>query len=463
MVPSTAATTADAPTPAPAGVRRWLPRTLAARVTLMVVLAMALAQTLTFLAIRYERGQAMQALMLSGIERDIASSVAVLDRLPANERAAWLDRLERPNYRFALSGTVDTPPPTAPELRRFVDVIVNALQPHPVLAIGQLPAMRDAVRLQVGLSDGSSLYVQARRVPMPVSDWVLWLLVGQLVVLALAAGWAVRVVTRPLARLAAAADGLGPDLRPTLVDEQGPAEVARAARAFNAMQRRMAGYLDERVQILAAISHDLQTPITRMRLRLDLLDEQPEHDKFRDDLDAMHRLVKEGVGYARTLHGTGEAARPVDVSALVQSLVHDYADTGQPVRFAGGPTGPVSAQPHALRRVLGNLIDNGLKYGGGAVDVAIVREPGALRIAVRDVGPGIPPEHLAAVLQPFYRVEGSRSRDTGGTGLGLAIAQQLALSMGGALTLRNRGAAGGASTGLEAELRLPLPPADNPP
>lgn len=456
MVLPAGSTAIDAATPA-RGRRRLLPRTLAARVTLVVVLAMALAQGLTFVAIRYERGQAMQALMLSGIERDIASSVAVLDRLPAGERAAWLDRLERPNYRFALGGTVDTPPPSAPAMRRFVDVIVEALKPYPVLAIGEATQWPNAARLQVGLGDGSSLYVLARRVPMPVSDWVLWLLVAQLVVLALAAAWAARLVTRPLARLADAADGLGPDLRPAVVDEQGPAEVARAARAFNAMQRRLAGYVDERVQILAAISHDLQTPITRMRLRLDLLDDNqlPERDRFRADLDAMHTLVKEGVGYARTLHGTGEPARRIDLAALVESLVNDYADTGQPVRFGGEATGPISAAPHALRRIVGNLVDNALKYGEGTpVDVALVREAEAVVVAVRDEGPGIPHDQLAAVLQPFYRVEGSRSRDTGGTGLGLAIAHQLALSMGATLSLHHREG----RRGLEARLRVPVPP-----
>ena len=431
--------------------RRWLPRTLLARMTLLLVVGMAIAQTLAFLAIRYERGLAMQSLMLSGIERDIASSVAMLDRLPADERAGWLDRLERPNYRFALTGTVDTPPPSAPELRRFVDVIVAALQPYPVRAVGQLPSLRDTVRMQVGLGDGSSLYVQARRVPMPVSDWVLWLLVAQLAVLALCAWGAVRLLTRPLARLASAADELGPDLQPTLVDEQGPAEVARAARAFNAMQRRMAGYLDERVQILAAISHDLQTPITRMRLRTDLMEELPERDKFRQDLEDMRTLVQEGVGYARTLRGPSEEERLLDPGALVESIVNDYADTGRPVRFSGAAGGPVSTRPNAIRRIVGNLVDNALKFGT-QVEVALAHDAGHLVVAVRDDGPGIPPDQLQAVLQPFYRVEGSRNRDTGGTGLGLAIAHQLALSMGGSLTLHNR-----AEGGLEARLRLPAP------
>lgn len=430
--------------------RNLPPRTLWARVTLMMVVGLALAQLLTFAAIRYERGQALQALMLGGIERDIASSVAMLDRLPAAERPDWLDRLERPNYRFTLQGKVDTPPPSAPGLRQFTDAIAGALRPYPVVAIGQVAGMRDAVRLQVALGDGSDLYVLAKRVPMPVSDWVLWLLLAQLLVLALCGWLAVRLLTQPLARLASAADRLGPDLKPTLVDERGPTEVARAAQAFNAMQRRIAGYLDERVQILAAISHDLQTPITRLRLRIEMIDALPEREKFLDDLQAMQTLVKEGIGYARTLDGTAEAPRRMDPDALLASIVNDYADTGRPVSLSGHVGVPMQLRPHALRRIVGNLVDNALRFGT-LVEVRLSGDGAHLDITVLDDGPGIPPEHLDAVFEPFYRVEGSRNRDTGGTGLGLAIARQLAMAMGARLTLANR-----PEGGLAARLRLPM-------
>src|SRR6202008_3995244 len=127
-----------------------------------------------------------------------------------------------------------------------------------------------------------------------------------------------------LAKLAAAADGLGPDLRGETLAEAGPAEVAHAARAFNAMQRRIAGYMKERVEILAAISHDLQTPLTRMRLRTDLMDDEAVRAKFRQDLDVRHALVREGLAYARTLHGAAEPPRRVDADALFESLVADY-------------------------------------------------------------------------------------------------------------------------------------------
>jgi signal transduction histidine kinase len=427
--------------------RLW-PTTLLARAMLLVVLGMALAQLLTYAAIRHERGQTLMNLMLSGVERDIASSVAILDRLPAQERAAWFPRLERPNYSFALEGSVDTPPPTAPALARFAEVVAQALQPFPVLAVGQI-GQSDAVRMQLRLSDGSMLYVLARRVPMPVADWVTWLLLAQLLVLALCAWAGMRLVTRPLARLAQAADRLGPDLRPSPVAESGPAEVAQAARAFNAMQRRIAGTVQERMQILAAISHDLQTPITRMRLRVDLADDLPDADRFRDDLEAMRTLVHEGVSYAKTLQGSDEALRRLDLDALLRSLVNDYADTGRPVTLAGEAGIAIATRPQALRRILTNLVDNALKYGERA-EVGVRLQDGAVLVEVCDAGPGIPEDQLAAVLQPFYRLEASRNRETGGAGLGLAIAHQLALSLGGALALHNR--PGG---GLCASLCLP--------
>ncbi|KQP16070.1 ATP-binding protein [Pseudorhodoferax sp. Leaf265] len=436
--------------------RRLWPTTLLARAMLLVVLGMALAQLLTYAAIRHERGQTLMNLMLSGVERDIASSVAILDRLPAQERTAWFPRLERPNYSFALEGSVDTPPPTAPALARFAEVVAQALQPFPVLAVGQI-GQSDAVRMQLRLSDGTALYVLARRVPMPVADWVTWLLLAQLLVLALCAWAGMRLVTRPLARLAQAADRLGPDLRPSPVAESGPAEVAQAARAFNAMQRRIAGTVQERMQILAAISHDLQTPITRMRLRVDLADDLPDADRFRDDLEAMRTLVHEGVSYAKTLQGSDEPLRRLDLDALLRSLVNDYADTGRPVTLTGEAGIAIATRPQALRRILTNLVDNALKYGERA-EVGVRLQDGAVLVEVCDAGPGIPEDQLAAVLQPFYRLEASRNRETGGTGLGLAIAHQLALSLGGALALRNR-----PEGGLSAGLRLPTSMTENQP
>jgi signal transduction histidine kinase len=429
--------------------RRLVPRSLFARVTLIIVVGLAIAQLLTFAAIRYERDMAMRELMMTGIERDIASSVAILDRLPAAERPAWLEKLERRNYRFVLGGMAEGVAPQSLLSQQFATAIVEAMRPFEIVKVGQVPRPPEGLQIQVRLSDGSSVVVHAMRVGMPVSRWVMWVLVIQLLVLAVCAWFAVRLVTRPLAELAAAADDLGPDLKAQKLAEEGPTEVAHAARAFNAMQQRIGGYMSERVEILAAISHDLQTPITRMRLRTEMMDDEHDRTKFRQDLDAMNSLVREGVTYARTLHGATEPPLRMDADALLESMQADYEDAGKTVHLEGKAGAPIVGRPNAMRRIVMNLIDNALIFGS---DVRVRVQPGdgRLSIAVVDNGPGIPPDELDAVLKPFYRVESSRNRSTGGTGLGLAIAHQLAMAMGAELKLQNR-----PEGGLEARLTMP--------
>lgn len=216
--------------------------------------------------------------------------------------------------------------------------------------------------------------------------------------------------------------------------EQGPEEVRRAARAFNAMQARIHDHLQERARILAAISHDLQTPITRMKLRVEMADQPELRDKLLQDLDNMTRLVREGIAFARTSQPLEEARQRLNLDAFLDTIVCDYADVGRPVQFCPEETaGVVWIPPQALRRVMTNLIDNALKFGTTAT-VTLTRDAvGDITLHVLDEGPGIPEAALQAVLQPFYRPEDSRNRDTGGTGLGLAIAAQLVSQMDGAL------------------------------
>ena len=263
---------------------------------------------------------------------------------------------------------------------------------------------------------------------------------------------AVRLAIRPLTRLARAVETLDPNAHPTPLDETGPTEVAHAAVAFNAMQQRIAEYLKERMQILAAISHDLQTPITRMKLRAELMEDSTDRDKLWSDLGEMEHLVREGVAYARSVHGASEASARINLDAFLDSLVFDYQDMNKHVSLSGRSARVFDTRPHALRRVLVNLVDNALKFAGSAELEVGATATGELSIKVLDRGPGIAEGELTQVLQPFYRVENSRNRGTGGTGLGLAIAQQLVVAIGGTLTLSNR--LGG---GLCAEIRLGRP------
>lgn len=435
----------------PHGALRGWPRTLFARLMVILLVGLVLAQGLSFSLVVEERSGAADKLMLGNLARDVASSVAILDTLPAARRPAWVDQLGRRNYSYLLdAGTSAGGPPALPLSREAVATIAGALGERYDVKANAMSADGEKFQVHLRLSDGSPLTIDVHPAPTGLSAWLPVLLCVQLALLAGCAWFAVRLVTRPLRQLAAAAENLGPDLKADLVPERGPAEVVHAAAAFNAMQQRIAGYLAERVQILAAISHDLQTPITRMRLRLDLMEESETQDKLYSDLRAMEHLVREGVAYARTLHGSAEALARVDVDALLDSMTGDYLDAGHAINVDGKIGVPILTRPQALRRILTNLLDNALKFGS-EVDVAVLQKgQGSLAIAVRDRGPGIPEAELERVMQPFYRLETSRNRGTGGTGLGLAIAQQLAQALGGRLTLSNR--QGG---GLQATLILP--------
>jgi signal transduction histidine kinase len=183
-----------------------------------------------------------------------------------------------------------------------------------------------------------------------------------------------------------------------------------------------------------------------MRLRLDVDDDGERAGKLQQDLREMENLVKEGVTYARTLHGTGEEPRKIDLDALLESIVYDYVDAGAQVSMGRRAALAVTARPQALRRIVGNLVDNALKFGGTAtIDVNALPD-GRVAISVLDSGPGIPAESVEAVFEPFYRLETSRNRHTGGTGLGLAIARQLARAMDATLSLANRPEGGLAAT-----------------
>ncbi|MBI2771425.1 MAG: HAMP domain-containing protein [Burkholderiales bacterium] len=426
---------------------RW-PDTLFGRLLLIFLAGLVAAHALSFWLVFMERGMAARQMMGAYLAQDISSAVAILERVPPAERAGWLPRLERRNYSYRLGG----PEPVEPSdtrLARQVTVAVNgALGPRYSAVVGAAGNDASRLRLQLRLADGTPLTVDLEPPRMEVSPWVVAVLAMQLLLLLALTWWAVRLATRPLQQLADAADALGPGAPAQPLSEEGPREVAKAARAFNAIQQRIGTYLAERMQILAAVSHDLQTPITRMRLRAELLDDTALRDKLQHDLDAMQELVKEGIAYARSAHSANEEPVRVDLRSLLDTLVCDCVDAGQKVTLEMEGDITLTTRPLALGRIVGNLVDNAVKFGGEA-QVVVERENDAVVIAVRDRGPGIPEAELESVLKPFVRLENSRSRETGGSGLGLAIAQQLAAAAGGTLALVNR--QGG---GLEARLRV---------
>lgn len=412
---------------------------MTSRMYLILFAGLLLAHGLSFGLMFYERYQSATSVMLNTLENEVGTSVAILDRLPASERPQWLPRLQRDNYRFVLGPGQPGAALATQRSRDVTAMIAKEVGAGYRVRGDTLSTAPERYQVHLTLRDGSPLtLVVTPRGVMPLAEWLPFVLVLQ-VVLLLACGWfAVRQAAQPLARLAKAAESMTPAADGPRVDESGPAEVAHAAMAFNAMQDRIGRYLKERLHILASISHDLQTPITRMRLRAESLEEGIERERILDDLSEMEHLVREGVAYARSAHGGDETPVRIDTAAFLESLVFDYQDVGQPVTLAAAAEGVATVRPRALRRVLGNLIDNAIKYGGAA-EVGVCRdEQGSLCVTVSDRGPGVPEHELEQVLQPFYRLEASRNRDTGGAGLGLAIATQLMRSTGGDLRLANR-------------------------
>ncbi|MBH3418356.1 sensor histidine kinase [Pseudomonas putida] len=415
---------------------KW-PRTLASRLAMIFFTGLVLAYGLSFGLQAYERYISSRSMMLSNLEQDVATSVAILDRLPAAERAAWLPRLERRTYRYRLDQGLAGEAMASSDPPMAAASIVKAIGSDYRLTFQEIPGPNAHFQAHLNLADGAPLTIDVTPAPVPVARWLPVVLLIQLAVLMLCTWLAVHLAIGPLTRLAQAVDNLDPDQPGVQLDESGPREVRYAAVAFNALQARIAAHLKERMQLLAAISHDLQTPITRMKLRVEVMDEGVEKDKFGSDLDEMEHLVREGVAYARSMDSSTEATCRVNLDALLDSLVFDYQDSGAQVERHGSSGTLLETRPHALRRVLVNLVDNALKFAGAA-ELQVSREGSTTIIRVLDNGPGIPGDELDDVLKPFYRVEGSRNRSTGGTGLGLAIAHQLIQAMGGRLTLSNR-------------------------
>ncbi|MBB3210825.1 signal transduction histidine kinase [Herbaspirillum sp. Sphag1AN] len=274
-----------------------------------------------------------------------------------------------------------------------------------------------------------------------------------LVLIALLAYVVAKMTTRPIKQLASAATELGRDLDHPPLPEKGPTEIRQAAHAFNAMQARIRRQIQHRTHMLAAITHDLQTPLTRLRLRLEKVSDPELRQKLVDDLAVMQGMVREGLDLARSMDST-EPMQRLDIDSLLDSVCADASDAGQDVSLQGNARTSILAQPNALRRCLTNLLDNAVKYGQRArVSIAAESEtPESLCIRIHDDGPGIAENQLEAVFEPFYRLETSRSRDTGGTGLGLTIARNIAENHGAQLRLRNH-----PDGGLEVILVLPLP------
>ncbi|MDC8760282.1 ATP-binding protein [Janthinobacterium fluminis] len=436
------------------------------RVFLALLIGMAASAALTqWLAVNERQRAIEQYRDFHALER-AEQLVTTADVVPASSREAYLKLASRGSVRLEVRAGA----PAAPELAQtdFSAALGQRLGAgFKLVPLAERPAACDRPRrpstlfgptqwggacesMQVRMRDGQWLGLSVLPPRGPPGrgryEWTTWL--PFLASIAALAYLVTRMTMRPLKHLAQAARDLGNDINHPPLALSGASEIRQASAAFNAMQARIRQHIFQRTQMLAAITHDLQTPLTRLRLRLEKVAEPELHDRLVGDLSAMQDMVKEGLDLARSMDTT-ETMQALDLDSLLDSVCCDAADAGQRVCLSGRAGMALMGRPMALRRCLVNLIDNAVKYGQRA-DVSVERMAGAARVRIRDAGPGIAQELMAKVFEPFYRIETSRSRESGGTGLGLTIARNIAEQHGATVQLANH--PGG---GLEVTLVVP--------
>ena len=458
---------------------KLLPRTLFGQLLLALFTGLFAAQAAGFWLMLDERERVGERLLGAYAAQRVAGVISVFDQAGPAERARLLHGLNVPPIHVSLSepwqdvGAVGAV--GADDADRFIMRVMKELE-HPVplqlLSIKRADLHRRSegaghgwseallrpashehttgvpgrerrpvlfVTGQARLGDGAVLTFR-HSVPQLGMDWPLRLL-AMLALLGLSvailAGWTVRKLTRPLAALADAATGLSQNLERPPLPESGPLEVARAARAFNAMQQGLKNYLETRAQALAAVSHDLRMPLTRLRLRLERVSDAELQAKMDDDLSEMDDMIGNTLEFLRA-GSTAEKLQRLDINALLESITGDIAMMGAHLELSGTASSPLIARPLALRRCIANLMDNAMRYGGPDIVVSVVDQGKQIDIRIMDRGPGIPEAELERVFQPYVRIESSRARHTGGTGLGLAIARAIARSHSGDVRLAAR-------------------------
>ena len=444
--------------------KRWIPDTIAARTLLVLIFGLALSHAISVSLYVTDRSS---ALMFSGGEH-IGERIATIDRLIRDSSEAERQRLvELANGpRLGVTRTQESAVDDRSAGGRQADVFRRALTAH--LNHGgdrdfRLNHMGMMARGHMGGVAGETLIVS---LPLPDKTWLnftapvetrepFWSLrfglsmAVMLAAVAILSALVVRHLTMPLAAFARAAQRLGTDVRAPSIPESGPAEVRQAIRAFNEMQERIRRFVEDRTQMLAAISHDLGTPITRLRLRAEFIEDKEQQRKMLADLDEMEKMVFASLAFVRD-DAAHEPRVTIDLLTLLHRVCDDAGDSGHQVTLeAGEDAVPYDCRPVALRRALTNLIDNAIKYGHQA-RVTLENDSDGILVRIDDNGSGIPEEFLEDAFKPFQRLEASRSRETGGTGLGLTLARTIIRAHGGEINLSNR-----SEGGLRVEILLP--------
>jgi signal transduction histidine kinase len=445
-------------------VSRLLPRSLIGQMALLIGFALLIAQLANFALILNER-QKLSLAQNQGpaITRYVQAATDLVQAAP-EFRLAVLTDASRRGAQFRVdpqsnvAGAAIRDPQLEDRLRRsLASAGIGSADVRAALTlevrpgrIGEGQGSYRLLLLSARIGDG---WLNGRLITPGPDPWLSARLLGAtlflyLVVLGATLFVAARLA-RPLGDLARAAEGFGGREAPAEVAPRGPGDLKRAIRAFNAMNRRVVALLDEKDRMLGAIGHDLRTPLASLRIRAEAMAPESERAAMVATIEEMNATLEDILVLARSGRAR-EEARAVDVAALAEAVVEDHRALGREATFQPSERVVASVQPNLLRRAIGNLVDNAIKYGGAA-RVAVRRHGDDLSIEIADDGPGLPADELERVIEPFQRLETSRNRDTGGTGLGLAIARAAAESHRGRLVLAN-----GERGGLVAALIIPM-------
>lgn len=434
---------------------RFLPDTVVTRSIAILILALIAVHVIGFWAYR----ASIDSVAGSARDRALAERIVSIKRAIASipesgERDRTAHALSSASLEVHWSG-ISLVLSTAPLTERAAATAARLKELVPDLeaesfrigfaddgATGESEADKHMLLVSVRLEDQSWVNFSAPRLgtvsTMDARVTLLTLCFG--IVIIVIAALLLRWVTRPLRDLAHAAERFSIDTKPEPVPEDGPQEVRRAAKAFNAMRDRIQTLVGERTQALAAVSHDLRTPITRVRLRSDTIPDELTRNLIDADLSEMESMIDSALEYLRAGEST-EPMRLIDLSALVQTVVDDAIDHGQNITFVGLEHAIISGRSVATKRALWNVVGNALKYAT-RVEVDLKETPSAFVVTVSDDGPGVPADLVERLFEPFFRVEQSRNRETGGTGLGLTITRTIMRAVGGDIAIKNNPNAG---------------------
>ncbi len=431
----------------------WLiPRTLLGRTALVLATVLIISQSFALQVFRvYARGPLLEQ-MGSLVTNQIHTLRAALQALPDAEREEFLETIEETEDIRVVPDTTGLPAnvPQSPLLQDFAAFLKQQLGEDTEFFVQRTGGRALWVRLE---ARGQKYWVSIPRRQIertPPWLWIGWMSASALLVL-LGAYLLVRRINQPLAQLSAAARALGAGKSPPPVPVTGPTELRDVSQAFNQMAADIRAHDAERTLLLAGISHDLRTPLTRIRMGVELAGNQLDADLAEgivDDIEEIDAIIQQFLDFARA--AADEAPLPTDLNALVETLVSRHAALGHPVQFDAAPMGPLALRPQAVRRLIDNLLSNALTYGGGEVLVRTSATADGVTLSVLDRGPGIAADEVDKLKQPFTRADIARG-GAGHAGLGLAIVQRIADLHRARFDLLAR--EGG---GLEAQVTFPI-------